>query len=214
METALTTLRIEQAEADTAGGQVRDAAHARELDINRRQQQIALDRQQATMLETRAGELDQERQQLEARREPERQALAARRQALQDAEAQRDVAAGGVQAAGDGVRAGPAASIETMEQDVERTRGDVYAVVNTLTALHHAAATAGAQRERAVESAQRFALESRELAAELEQVQVERQSSAAQLRRAQEEARGRAPRAGGARDGDGQRSNRARVASP
>ena len=186
VETALTTLRIEQAEADTAAGQVRDAAHARELDINRRQQQIALDRQQATMLDTRAGELDQERQQLEARREPERQALAARRQALQDAEAQRDVAAGGVQAAGDQY-ARAQQWIETMEQDVERTRGDVYAVVNTLTALHAAAQSAGAQRERAVESEQRFALESRELTAELEQVQVERQSSAAQLRRAQEE---------------------------
>ncbi len=32
----------------------REAAHARELEINRRQQQIALDTQQAEMLETRA----------------------------------------------------------------------------------------------------------------------------------------------------------------
>ena len=43
VETALAALRIEQAEADTAAGRVRDAAHSRELDINRRQQQIALD---------------------------------------------------------------------------------------------------------------------------------------------------------------------------
>ena len=38
----------------------REAAHARELDVNRRQQQLALDAQQAAMLETRAAELDAE----------------------------------------------------------------------------------------------------------------------------------------------------------
>ena len=137
------------------------------------------------MLETRAGELALERQQLEARREPEREALAARRQALQDAEGQREVAAGGVQAAGDDY-ARAQQRIDGVEQDVERARGDVYAVVNTLTALNAAVQSAGAQRERAVESEQRFALESRELGAELEQVRAERQSASEQLRSAQE----------------------------
>jgi chromosome segregation protein len=79
VENTLSALRIEQAEADAVAGRLRDEAHARELDINRRQQQIALDKQQASMLETRASELDQERQQLEARREPERLALDGRR---------------------------------------------------------------------------------------------------------------------------------------
>lgn len=186
VEAGLATLRIQLAEADAEAGRVRDAAHAHELDINRRQQQIALDRQQAAMLETRAGELALERQQLDARREPERNALASRRQALHDAEGQREMAAGGVQAASDEY-ARAQQRIEGVEQDVERARGDVYAVVNTLTALNAAAQSAAAQRERAVESAQRFEMESRELANELDEVRAGRQSAAAELRRAQEE---------------------------
>jgi chromosome segregation protein len=185
VETALAALRIEQAEADAAAGHERDLAHARELDINRRQQQIALDRQQATMLETRAGELEHERQQLEARREPERLALEARRQAVLDAVRQRDLAAGGMRAAGDEYGRAQQ-TIESAEQDVERSRADVYAVVNTMTALHAAIQSAATQRERAIESDQRFGLESRELAGELERARLERHSSAEQLRRAQD----------------------------
>jgi len=185
VETALAALRIEQTEADAAAGRVRDAAHARELDINRRQQQIALDRQQAAMLATRASELEQERQQLEARREPERLALEGRRQAAHEAERQREAAAGGVQAAAEEY-ARTQQAIEAVEQDVERARADVYAVVNTVTALTAAVQSAGAQRERAVESEQRFALESQELEAELDRVRAERQSAGEQLRRAQD----------------------------
>ena len=184
VETSLAALRLAQAEADAAAGRVRDAAHARELEINRRQQQIALDRQQATMLETRAVELDAERQQLEARREPERLALEGRRHAAREAAAQRETAASGVQAAAeDYARAQQA--IEAVEQEVERARADVYAVVNTITALNAAVQSAGAQRERAFESEQRFQMESRELHAELEQVRMARASASEQLRRAQ-----------------------------
>ena len=70
--------------------------------------------QQAAMLETRAGELDSERQQLEARREPERLALEARRQAVPDAERQRDVAAGG--------RASGRARVRRAQQTIEARR--------------------------------------------------------------------------------------------
>jgi chromosome segregation protein len=185
VEAALAALRITQAEADSAAGRVRETAHARELDINRREQQIALDRQQAVMLETRAGELEQERQQLEARREPERLALEERRQAARDAAAQRDTAEAAVQGAADDY-ARAQQRIEAVEQNVERARADVYAVVNTVTALTAAVQSAGAQRERAVESEQRFEMESRELGAELARVRVERQSSGEQLRVAQD----------------------------
>ncbi|MCC7124608.1 MAG: chromosome segregation protein SMC [Acidobacteria bacterium] len=185
VENTLGALRIEQAEADAVAGRARDAAHARELEINRRQQQIALDKQQATMLESRAGELEQERQQLEARREPERLALDGRRQAAADAEDQRDQAASVAQAAAeDYARAQQA--IEAVEQDVERARADVYAVMNTVTALNAAIQSASAQRERAVESEQRFEMESRELQAELDRARTERQTAGEQLRRAQD----------------------------
>src|SRR6188474_1933947 len=47
VENDLATRRIELAEAEATAASVRETAHARELDINRRQQQIALDGQQA-----------------------------------------------------------------------------------------------------------------------------------------------------------------------
>ena len=185
VETALATLRIEQTEADAVAGRIREDAHARELDINRREQQIALDQQQAAMLEARASELEQERQHLEARREPERLGLEGRRQAVAEAENRRDAATGVAQAAAeDYARAQQA--IEAVEQDVERARADVYAVLNTVTALNAAVQSAGAQRERAVQSEQRFEMESRELAGELDKVRLERQTSGEQLRRAQD----------------------------
>jgi chromosome segregation protein len=77
-------------------------------------------------------------------------------------------------------------AIEAVEQDVERSRADVYAVMNTVTALTAAIQSAGAQRERAVESEQRFEMESRELQAELETARSERQTAGEQLRRAQD----------------------------
>ena len=79
VENELGRIRIELATADTAATQARETVHAHELEINRRQQQIALDTQQAEMLMRRADELEAERQQLEARREPEQLALEGRR---------------------------------------------------------------------------------------------------------------------------------------
>ncbi|MGE0460962.1 MAG: chromosome segregation protein SMC [Vicinamibacterales bacterium] len=185
VETALAALRLAQAEADAAATKVRDEAHQRELEINRRQQQIALDRQQAGMLETRAAELNQERILLEARREPQRLALEGRRQAAAEAEERRDTAAGVARSAVDD-HARAQQAIEAVEQEVESARAGVYAVVNTLTALNAAIHSASAQRERAVEAERRFDVESAELQAEIEKVQAERQATGEQLRRAQE----------------------------
>ena len=94
VENELGRIRIELASADAAATAAREAVHAHELEINRRQQQIALDTQQAEMLKKRAEELEQERVQLEARREPERVALEGRRQAAAEAATARDEAAG------------------------------------------------------------------------------------------------------------------------
>ena len=151
VENELGRIRIELATADAAATQAREAVHAHELEINRRQQQIALDTQQAEMLMKRADELEAERQQLEARREPERLALEGRRQAAAEAAAARDEAAAlAAAAAEEYTRAWMA--IEALEQDVEKARADVYAVLNTITALTAAHDSAAAQRERAVDA--------------------------------------------------------------
>jgi chromosome segregation protein len=183
VESELARIRIELASADAAAMAARAAVHAHELEINRRQQQIALDTQQADMLKKRAEELEQERVQLEARREPERIALEVRRQAAAEASAARDEAAGlAAAAAEEYTRAWMA--IEALEQDVEKARADVYAVLNTITALTAAHESAAAQRERAVEANSRLELESRELGAGLERARAQRAAAAEALHRA------------------------------
>jgi chromosome segregation protein len=185
VENELGRIRIELATADNVATQARETVHAHELEINRRQQQIALDTQQADMLQRRAEELEVERQQLEARREPERIALDARRQAATEAATARDEAAAlAADAADEYARAQQ--QIEALEQDVEKARADVYAVLNTITALTAAHDSAAAQRERAVETGSRLEMEARELGAELERARAQRVAAAEALRRAQE----------------------------
>jgi len=185
VETELGRIRIELATADAAATEAREAVHAHELEINRRQAQIALDAQQAEMLKKRAGELTAEREQLESRREPERVALDGRRQAASEASAARDEAAAlAAAAAEEYTRAWMA--IEALEQDVEKARGDVYAILNTITALTAAHDSAATQRERAVDTNGRLDLEARELNVELERARAQRVSAAEALHRAQD----------------------------
>jgi chromosome segregation protein len=185
VENELGRIRIELATADAAATDAREAVHAHELEINRRQAQIALDAQQAEMLKKRAGELTAEREQLESRREPERVALDGRRQAASEASAARDKAAAlAAAAAEEYTRAWLA--IEALEQDVEKARGDVYAILNTITALTAAHDSAATQRERAVDTNGRLDLEARELNVELERARAQRVSAAEALHRAQD----------------------------
>ncbi len=185
VESDLSRIRIELASADGAATTARGTVHAHELEINRRQQQIALDTQQSEMLRARADEFEAERQQLEARREPEQWALEGRRLAASEAAAARDQASALALAAGDEYARAQQA-IEALEQDVEHARAGVYAVLNTITALNAAHDNAAAQRERAMATSGRLELEASELAAELEQARAQRQMTADSLRRAQD----------------------------
>ena len=75
IEADLARLRIEQAEAEGRSSQIREDAHARELDINLRQQQQEFNRQQIETLDGRRRDVAAEIHELEARREPARLAL-------------------------------------------------------------------------------------------------------------------------------------------
>ena len=185
VENELGRLRIELAEAEGNATRVRETAHARELEINRRQQQIALDRQQAEMLETRGGELEAERISLETRREPERIALEERRAAAVEAERARDEAASvASEAIAEHARAQQ--TIEAAEQDVERARDEVYVVMNTLTALNAALQSSSAQRERAAEMLGRLEIESADLRTEHDRASSARTAASAALTHAHE----------------------------
>src|SRR5262245_13735106 len=178
-------LRIELAEAEAAATRAREDAHASELAMNRRQQQIALDTQQANMLRARSEELELERATLEGRREPERVALEERRTAAVDAERARDEAALlAASAADDHVRAQQA--IEAADQEVDQARSEVYAVMNTVTALNAALEAAAGQRERAAEAMSRLEIEAADLRTEYERTVAAHVAASDSLARAQE----------------------------
>jgi chromosome segregation protein len=180
VESELARLRIELAEAETVAARVRDAAHARELEINRRQQQIALDTQQAEMLGMRGTELETEKATLEGRREPERVALEARRVAAVEEASRREAAAALVTAA-TAEHAEAQQAIDAAEQDVEQARSELYAVMNTVTALTAALQSATSQRERAQEALGRLEIEAADLQTELDRAIAARRAASETL---------------------------------
>src|SRR5689334_9443303 len=93
VESDLGRLRIELVEAETRATSSREAAHARELAINRQQQQIEFDREQVSSLDARTTTVAAELATLDARREPARIVLESKRESAAEANAERDRAA-------------------------------------------------------------------------------------------------------------------------
>ena len=183
VESDLARLRLEQTESDHRASRIREDAHARELDINRRQQQQEFNRHQTETLASRAGEIKDEIHDLEARREPARIALDSRREAATEAERARDEAAGILTDASEAhVRAQQ--QIEGLESDVEAARGSVFSALNSATALRHAMEHASAQRERVSETLGKLEVEEDDLRREIENVEVERRATEELLSRA------------------------------
>jgi len=182
-EAGLGRLRLEQAQADEAAGRVREAAHARELEINRRQQQLEFDRQQAVALEGRAADLVTEVGDLEARREPARAALEARRHGVVEAEQARDAAARLVEAVSveqqDAQR-----GVEALEIDVETVRAELFTSANATLAVRHVIEHTASHRERVVETLGRLEVEEDESRRERERARAERAEAADAVARA------------------------------
>src|SRR5262249_33227788 len=93
VEAGLGQRRLALVEQETRGTAAREAAQARELAINRQQQQIAFDREQVVDLDQRSAAIAAELAALAARREPARATLESRRLAAADASSERDRAA-------------------------------------------------------------------------------------------------------------------------
>jgi chromosome segregation protein len=182
VEADLARLRIEQAEADSRASRIREDAHARELEINRRQQQQEFERHQAESLAVRATEISEELGELETRREPVRLALEARRQAVVEAERARDDAQA-VAAAAQEELLRAQRQIEGLEGDVEAARSEVFAALNTVTALQHAVQHASQQHERVGETLAKLDVEQEDLRRETEKVESDRRAAADVLAR-------------------------------
>jgi chromosome segregation protein len=154
-EEELARTRLELAQAESAASEVREAAHARELEIDRRQNQITFDERQLDGLRQRSAEIADELSALEARREPARQALEERRESAGQAAAERDAAAG-VLAAENQAYAGAYRGLEGLEHDVEERRQAVYAAISAITTLQHAVESAIAAQQRVAEELARL----------------------------------------------------------
>ena len=185
VEADLSRLRIEQAEADQRAASIRERAHAAELEINRRQQQLEFDRHQGASLGTRATEIADEIQDLEARREPARIAIEARQAACADAERARDEAAAVLAEASES-HARAQQRIEAIESDVDAARTQVYTVLNSLTTLRHAMEHAAAQRDRVGETLGKLDVEESDVFVEVQKIEADRGATTAALSRAHE----------------------------
>jgi len=183
-DATLSRTRIELLEAEARASAKREAAHARELEVNRGQQQIAFDRAQVESLSMRMAVVASELESLASRREPSRLALIGRQAAVHDADAERDRAAG-VLAAETAAAAAAHREIEGLEADVEAARSEVFSAINAATALRHSLEHAAAARERVIEGVARLQTETEDLRIERERMTSEHTSGGEQLRAAQ-----------------------------
>jgi chromosome segregation protein len=185
VETELGRLRLSQAEADHRAAAIREGAHARELDINRRQQQIEFNRHQAETLSVRGTEIDAEILDLEARRAPAQVAMEQRRGAQADAERSRDEAAD-VMTTANAAYAAAQQQIERLDANLEAARQSVYMSLNSVMAVRHVLEHTAAQHERVGETLGKLDVEEDDLRREEERAVAERTLAMEALSRTQE----------------------------
>ena len=166
-------LRIELAEADRKATTIREAAHRRELEVERRQQQIDFGRQRAAELAATLEQGAAALVSLEARCEPVREELATQREAHRRCVVERDATLGRLRDAERALAEGQGA-IEGREGDVEAARSEMFAAVNAATALQNVLDNAAAERRRLAEAASRLDAEAADLGAEIERTRRER----------------------------------------
>ncbi|MCC7042311.1 MAG: chromosome segregation protein SMC [Acidobacteria bacterium] len=167
LESALEALRLNLTTAEARATSARDDAHARELAIGRRQQQMEFDGRQVVELSQQAQAFDAEVVALDARRGPMHEALQAQREAAAGARAALHEAARRVDEGENDYRRALTA-VQTVEQAADETRAMVMSAATTLSALSQARDHAAAVRDRVAAERERLEIEARELEAEIE----------------------------------------------
>ena len=165
--------QIELAEAESAATRSRDAAHALDLGVERRQQQLIFDGRQIETLAESQAEIAGELTAMRAKREPARRELE-----VQIGEARR--CAGERDDIGASLRskerqiAQAQMALDGLDGDVEAARSEVFAAVNAATALQHAIEHASASHEKLGESMAKLDAEAADLGLESERLAAER----------------------------------------
>ena len=162
-------VQIELAEAETEATRARDAAHARELGVERRQQQITFDGQQVDTLTEALGEMAQELEGLRARQVPARSELESQMVEAQRCGTERDEVGAGLRAKEDALAQAQDA-LDGLEGDVEAARSEVFAAINAATALRHAVEHAADGHIRLGETLTKLDAEASDLAVETQEL--------------------------------------------
>ncbi|HEX8958423.1 MAG TPA: hypothetical protein VF770_01225, partial [Solirubrobacterales bacterium] len=183
-EEALARTRIELAQAEAQATAVREDAHARELEIDRRQNQIAFNQQQLESLEHRSSEIAEELTAIAARREPARLALQERRESASRAAVEREEAAAVLAAENQAYAAGYR-GLESLEREVEQRRQEVYAANTAITTLQHAIESALAAQQRVADELSRLGGEKSDVDREAARLHEDEASGRQQLSAAQ-----------------------------
>lgn len=183
-EDDLARIRIELAQAEAQANALRETAHARELEIDRRQNHVSFSEQQLANLETRSDEIAEELRAIESRHEPARQALADRREAAARAAVEREEASGVLMAATQAYLDAHQ-GLESLEKDVEQRRQELYLAMSSITSLQHGIETAIAARQRVLEELGRLDAEKADVDLEDGRLRDELASARALLSEAQ-----------------------------
>ena len=157
--------QVELAEAESGATRARDVAHARELTVERRQQQITFDTQQVETLGDTLAEIGSELQELEARRDPALRELDAHVADAERCGTERDEVGATVRAE-EGALAQAQHAVDGLEGDVEAARSEVSAAINAATALRHAVEHATAGQTRLAETLAQLDVEAGDLRVE------------------------------------------------
>lgn len=177
--------QIELAEAESGATRTRDAAHARELAVERRQQQITFDTQQAETLGDTVAELKHELEDLQARRDPAQRELDAHVVDARRCGAERDEV-GGTLRAKEAALAEAQHAIDGLEGDVEAARSEVFAAINAATALRHAVEHATAGQTRLADTLAKLDAEAGDVTVEIQTVAAARERAIAAERATRE----------------------------
>jgi len=129
-------LRVELVESDQAVTAVRDLAHQKELELERRQQKLDFDRQQVADLEVAQNGGSEALRSLTTRSGPVTDELRMQDEARDRCEQERDVSAKTLAQIEQAFQDTQLA-IEGHEGDVEAARSEIYAAANTATALQN-----------------------------------------------------------------------------
>ena len=175
LETAHEHLQLELVEADGGATVARDAAHAHELEMGRRQQQIEFDRSQVSSLSEAVIAGESERIRLEERLAPLKAELAEQEMAVEQCRAEQSAAATRLQQA-EASHAEAQRAIEGLEEDVEASRSEVFAAVNAATALRHVVENVASAWRRLSDERAKLETELADLTSESDRGTTERRS--------------------------------------